>query len=125
MATPTISEYTAHLRVNKSGMGEQLLNANIETKESDTFTDLSKKILEKSNAIRRIYVQSDEPASKHGLWFKRDTVEDFDVVSDPVPFVGDTLAAFNLSYNPDSAYNKIKEAKITLKKMIDKYRKGE
>lgn len=111
MATPTISKYTAHLRVDKAGMREQLLNANIETKESDTFTDLSKKILEKSNAIRRIYVQPDEPASKHGLWFKRDAVEDFDVVSDPVPFVGGTLSAFNLSYNPDSAYTKIKETK--------------
>ena len=112
MATPTISEYTAHLRQDKASMRDHLLSANITTKESDTFTDLSKKVLEKGNAIRRIYVQPGEPAAKYGLWFKRDAVEDFDVVSDPVPFVGDTLSAFNASYNPDSAYNKIKETKV-------------
>lgn len=112
MATPTISEYTAHLRQDKASMRDHLLSANITTKESDTFTDLSKKILEKSNAIRRIYVQPDEPAAKYGLWFKRDAVEDFDVVSDPVPFVGDTLSDFNVSYNPDSAYDKVKETKV-------------
>lgn len=111
MATPTISEYTAHLRQDKATMRDHLLNANITTKESDTFTDLTRIALEKGNAIRRIYVQPGEPAAKHGLWFKRDAVEDFDVVSDPVPFVGDTLSAFNASYNPDSAYDKVKETR--------------
>lgn len=112
MATPTISEYTAHLRQDKATMRDHLLSANITTKESDTFTDLTRIALEKGNAIRRIYVQPDEPTAKHGLWFKRDAVENFDVVSDPVPFVGDTLSAFNASYSPDSAYDKVKETRV-------------
>lgn len=94
MATPTISEYTAHLREDKATMRNHLLSANIETKESDTFTDLSKKVLEKSNAIRNIYVQPNEPLGKDGIWINRDTaVTDFDAVSTSGPYVDETVLA--------------------------------
>lgn len=70
MATPTISEYTAHLREDKASMRNYLNAANIETKESDTFTELAEACLRYTGAQLCVYCQPEEPLNKWGLWFK-------------------------------------------------------
>lgn len=70
MATPTISEYTAHLRQDKATMRNYLNAANVETKESDTFTELAEACLKYTGAQLCVYCQSEEPLNKWGLWFK-------------------------------------------------------
>jgi hypothetical protein len=70
MATPTISEYTAHLRQDKANMRNYLNAANVETKESDTFTELAEACLRYTGAQLCVYCQPEEPLNKWGLWFK-------------------------------------------------------
>lgn len=104
MATPTISEYTAHLRQDKVGMREYMRIAGVDTKESDTFTSLTEKVLNVAGAQRQVYVQPDEPQAKEGIWFQTEQLIDFDVVSDPAPFINEIFSSDTKpGYNPDSS----------------------
>ena len=74
MTTPTISEYTAHLREDKANMRAYLDVAGVETSEQDTFTELAKACLAQAGAIPNVFVQPTEPAIKKGIWIKRDNI---------------------------------------------------
>ena len=70
MATPTISEYTSHLRVDKSNMRNYLTTIGIDTKESDTFTELTKAVDKIRTQAPQLYTQEEEPVVKQGIWLK-------------------------------------------------------
>jgi hypothetical protein len=57
---------------DKENMRSYLASANIESKESDTFTELSQTVVANSGTQLCVYAQPDEPASKVGVWFKTD-----------------------------------------------------
>lgn len=112
MATPTISEYTAHLRQDKVGMREYMRIAGVDTKESDTFTNLTEKVLNAAGAQRQVYVQPDEPQAKEGIWLQTEQLTDFDVVSDPAPFINEIFSSDTKNgYNPDASNTGSKSAK--------------
>ncbi len=69
---PTLAEYTEHLMQDKENMRSYLASANIESKESDTFTELSQTVVENSGTQLCVYAQPDEPTFKYGVWFKTD-----------------------------------------------------
>lgn len=101
MDYPTISEYTAHLRLDKASLRNYLTAAGISTQESDTFTELVQAALVANGALRCIYVQPDEPLGKDGIWIKRNTtVVDFDAVSTDGPYVDETVLAQTHSVSP-------------------------
>ena len=70
MATPTISEYTSHLREDKASMRNYLNTIGIETKESDTFTELTKAVDKIRTQAPYLYTQEEEPVVKQGIWLK-------------------------------------------------------
>ena len=112
MATPTISEYTAHLRQDKTTMREYMRIAGVDTKESDTFTNLTEKVLNVAGAQRQVYVQPDEPQAKEGIWLQTEQLTDFDVVSDPAPFINEIFSSDTKSgYNPDASNSGSKVAR--------------
>lgn len=122
MATPTISEYTAHLRQDKVGMREYMRIAGVDTKESDTFTNLTEKVLNVAGAQRQVYIQPNEPQAKEGIWFQTEQLTDFDVVSDPVPFVNEVFSSDTKNgYNPDASNTGSKSARYYVVKNVPYY----
>jgi hypothetical protein len=122
MATPTISEYTAHLRQDKVGMREYMRIAGVDTKESDTFTSLTEKVLNVAGAQRQVYIQPDEPQAKEGIWFQTEQLIDFDVVSDPVPFVNEVFSSDTKNgYNPDANNTGSKSARYYIVNNVPYY----
>ena len=82
MATPTISEYTSHLRVDKTNMRNYLTTIGIDTKESDTFTELTKAVDRIRTQAPQLYTQEEEPAVKQGIWLKGSNIVINQVLND-------------------------------------------
>lgn len=83
---PTFSDYTRNLKKDKNKLRKYLASASLSTQISDSFVDLSQTTTNNSGVGLTIFTQMDEPAQKHGLWFKTNDVNKVNKVASSSPF---------------------------------------